>query len=91
MGQLALVLGDFHIPQRCFEIPAKYKDMITPNKVSSVFCTGNLGSKEVYEWIKSLSNHNHIVKGDYEDEAFTDLTEEKVFSSIHHTLGYLIC
>jgi vacuolar protein sorting-associated protein 29 len=80
MGQLALVLGDFHIPQRCSEIPSKYKDMITPNKVNSVFCTGNLGSKEVYEWIKTLSNHNHIVKGDYEDEAFTDLVEEKVIS-----------
>ncbi len=45
MGQLALVLGDFHIPQRCAEIPAKYKEMITPNKVNAVFCTGNIGSK----------------------------------------------
>jgi vacuolar protein sorting-associated protein 29 len=54
--------------------------MITPNKVTAVFCTGNLGSKEVYEWIKTLSNHNHIVKGDYEDEAFTDFVEEKVIS-----------
>lgn len=45
MGQLALVLGDFHIPMRSSEIPAKYKEMITPNKVSAVFCTGNIGSR----------------------------------------------
>lgn len=45
MGQLALVLGDLHIPQRCAEIPIKYKEMITPNKVNAVFCTGNIGCK----------------------------------------------
>lgn len=78
MGQLALVVGDFHIPLRCSEIPPKYKEMITPNKVSAVFCTGNLGSREVHDWCKSLGSTFHIVKGDYEDEAIGDFPEEKV-------------
>lgn len=78
MGQLALVLGDFHIPLRCGEIPLKYKEMITPNKVAAVFCSGNLGSREVYDWIKSLSTTLHIVKGDYEDETLADFPDEKV-------------
>ena len=68
MGQLALILGDFHIPQRCSEIPAKYREMITPNKVSAVFCTGNFGSREAFDWVKTLSPVTHIVKGDYEDD-----------------------
>jgi vacuolar protein sorting-associated protein 29 len=65
MGQLALILGDFHIPLRCAEVPLKYREMITPNKVNAVFCTGNLGSREAYDWVKSLASVFHIVKGDY--------------------------
>jgi vacuolar protein sorting-associated protein 29 len=78
MGQLALVLGDFHIPLRCAEIPPKYKEMITPNKVNAVFCTGNIGSREVFDWAKSLAPTFHVVKGDYEDEALADFPDEKV-------------
>lgn len=65
MGQLALVLGDFHIPMRSLEIPQKYKDMITPGKVNTVFCTGNIGCREILDWCKSLSSNFHVVKGDY--------------------------
>jgi len=46
--------------------------MITPNKVSAVFCTGNIGSRESFDWVKSLSSTFYVVKGDYEDEALTD-------------------
>ena len=45
MGQLVLIMGDFHIPQRCSEIPIQYREMITPNKVSAVLCTGNVGCR----------------------------------------------
>ena len=65
MGQLVLIVGDFHVPQRCAEIPAKYKEMITPNKVSTVLCTGNIGCREIYDWVKGLSGTLHVVKGDY--------------------------
>jgi vacuolar protein sorting-associated protein 29 len=80
MGQLALVLGDFHMPMRAFEVPAKYKEMITPNKVNAVFCTGNLGSREAFDWCKSLSPIFHVVRGDYEDETLAEFPEEKVKS-----------
>ena len=78
MGQLALVLGDFHIPLRCSEVPAKYREMITPNTVNAVFCTGNVGAREVYDWCKSLAPVFHVVKGDYEDEALAEFPDEKV-------------
>ena len=67
MGQLVLVVGDFHVPHRSSEIPPKYKEMITPNRVGAVLCTGNLGCREIHDWIKSLAPTIHIVKGDYED------------------------
>lgn len=78
MGQLALVLGDFHIPLRSHQVPLKYKEMITPNKVNAVFCTGNIGSREIFDWCKSLSPTFHYVKGDYEDETLAEFPEEKV-------------
>ena len=49
--------------------------MITPNKVSTVICTGNLGSRETYDWLKSLSPLLHIVKGDFEDEGLVEMPE----------------
>ena len=78
MGQLALVVGDFHIPLRCSEVPPKYREMIAPNKVSAVFCTGNIGSRETYDWCKSLANNFQVVRGDYEDEALGEFPDEKV-------------
>ena len=75
MCVLVLVLGDFHIPHRAAEVPAKYREMITPNKINTVICTGNMGSREIHDWAKSLSNNFHAVKGDFEDEGFKDLPE----------------
>ena len=49
--------------------------MIVPNKVSAVFCTGNMGSREVLDWCKTLAPIFHVVKGDYEDETLTDFQE----------------
>lgn len=78
MGVLVLVLGDFHIPHRAAEVPAKYREMITPNKMNVVICTGNMGCREIHDWAKSLSSNFHAVKGDFEDEGFKDLVDEKV-------------
>ena len=45
-GELALVLGDAHVPGRAPKIPAKLKRMLVPNKMQHVLCTGNLVTKE---------------------------------------------
>lgn len=73
-----LLLGDFHIPHRAAEISPKYREMITPNKVSTVLCTGNMGCREVHDWVKTLSGDFHVVKGDFEDEGIKDLPEDKL-------------
>lgn len=68
-GELVLVLGDLHIPQRTSAIPEKFKRMLVPNKMQHVICTGNLGSKEQYEELRNLAPNVHVVSGDFE---FTD-------------------
>lgn len=32
-GELALIVGDFHIPHRAIKIPEKFQRMLVPNKM----------------------------------------------------------
>ena len=66
-GELALVIGDFHIPMRAVDIPEAFKELLVPNKVQNVICTGNFGCRETIDWLKSLSSNTFFVKGDYDD------------------------
>ena len=51
-GELALVVGDFHIPHRAACVPEKFQKMLVPNKMQHVICTGNLVTKEQYEELR---------------------------------------
>ncbi|KAK0417061.1 hypothetical protein QR680_012812 [Steinernema hermaphroditum] len=63
---LVLVIGDFHIPSRCPNLPAKFRKLLVPNKMQHVLCTGNL-SRDTFDFLKSLASDVHIVKGDFDD------------------------
>eukprot|EP00959_Pyramimonas_sp_CCMP1952_P281972 5893302-Pyramimonas_sp.AAC.2 len=39
---LALCIGDFHIPQRAADFPAKFKQLLVPGKIQHILCTGDL-------------------------------------------------
>jgi len=65
-GELVLVLGDLHIPNRKNYIPAQFKRMLVPNKMQHVICTGNFGSKEQYHELRKLAPNMHVVAGDAE-------------------------
>lgn len=67
--QLVLVLGDLHIPHRCNTLPAKFKKLLVPGKIQHILCTGNLCTKESYDYLKTLAGDVHIVRGDF-DEVF---------------------
>jgi len=71
--QLVLVAGDAHIPHRAHNIPAKFRKLLVPNKIQHIVCTGNLCTKETYDYLKSLSSDVHIVRGDFdENDKFPD-------------------
>jgi vacuolar protein sorting-associated protein 29 len=64
---LVLVIGDFHIPHRIHNLPAKFRKLLVPNKMQHVMCTGNLCTKEMLDYLKSLSCDVHTVRGDFDD------------------------
>ena len=74
-GELVLIIGDLHIPQRSIDLPDKFKELLVPGKVQHVLCTGNIGNREHSDWLKSLASNVHIVRGDFDEG--TSLPEQK--------------
>lgn len=75
--QLVLVLGDLHIPHRCNTLPAKFKKLLVPGKIQHILCTGNLCTKESYDYLKTLAGDVHIVRGDFDEVGLTGLFPRK--------------
>ncbi len=79
LPQLVLVLGDIHIPSRKGELPPEFKDLLVPGKMQHVLCTGNVGSKTMEDYLRTLASSVHIVKGDQDTGAsFADLPDSKI-------------
>jgi len=70
MSQLpkALIIGDFHIPGRSSSIPTELQLLLSNNKFDQILCTGNLYSKQTFNFLRSLSSDVHIVRGDFDNE-----------------------
>lgn len=72
--QLVLVLGDLHIPHRSSSVPAKFKKLLVPGKIQHILCTGNLCTKESFDYLKTLASDIHVVRGDFDEvSSFTVL------------------
>ncbi|KAF7490160.1 Vacuolar protein sorting-associated protein 29 [Sarcoptes scabiei] len=69
---LVLVIGDFHIPYRKHSLPSKFKKLLIPGRIQHILCTGNLCTKESYDYLKTLATEIHIVKGELDDTNFPD-------------------
>uniref|UniRef100_A0A8C5RZH9 Vacuolar protein sorting-associated protein 29 n=1 Tax=Laticauda laticaudata TaxID=8630 RepID=A0A8C5RZH9_LATLA len=65
---LVLVLGDLNIPHRCNSLPAKFKKLLVPGKIQHILCTGNLCTKESYDYLKTLAGDVHVVRGDFDEQ-----------------------
>lgn len=46
---LVLCIGDFHVPHRASDLPAKFKSLLIPGKIARILCPGNLCT-EVGAW-----------------------------------------
>ncbi|XP_055714560.1 vacuolar protein sorting-associated protein 29 [Phlebotomus papatasi] len=64
---LVLVLGDLHIPHRCSTLPSKFKKLLVPGRIHHILCTGNLCTRDSYDYLKTLASDVHIVRGDFDD------------------------
>jgi len=89
--KLVLVLGDLHIPHRCNTLPAKFKKLLVPGKIQHILCTGNLCTKESYDYLKTLAGDVHIVRGDFDEvrlcwqTAYVTLMNINIFIEYHNT------
>lgn len=77
-GELVLLIGDIHIPQRAPQLPAWVAELLSTDKIKTVLCTGNVGSAEMVQRLRSIAGGGgvHIVKGDM-DHGF-DFPETEV-------------
>ncbi|XP_021268470.1 vacuolar protein sorting-associated protein 29-like [Numida meleagris] len=83
---LVLVLGDLHIPHRCSGLPAKFKSLLVPGKIQHILCTGNLCTKESYDYLRTLAGDIHVVKGDSES---LNYPEQKVVTVGQFRIGLI--
>ena len=82
LAQLVLLIGDMHVPHRANSIPPKFKKLLVrativiilimtmrqvPGKIQHIICTGNLTSKDMHEYLKTLASDVHVVKGDFDE------------------------
>jgi vacuolar protein sorting-associated protein 29 len=64
---LVLVIGDFHIPHRIHDLPAKFKKLLVPGKIQQIICTGNVCDKETYDYLRTVAPDVNVVRGDYDE------------------------
>ena len=84
--ELVLVVSDMFVPLRSQDIDQQFKTILIPNKLQHVLSLGNIGSRESYDWLKSLSNDFHSVKGDFDEG---DMPEKKLVTIGEFKIGMI--
>lgn len=54
---------------RSQSIPSKFKKLLVPGRIHHILVTGNLCTKESFDYLKSLASDVHVVRGDCDDVA----------------------
>nr|WCZ58767.1 vacuolar protein sorting-associated protein 29 [Seculamonas ecuadoriensis] len=75
-----LVIGDMHIPHRAHDLPATFKTMLAPGKIQHILCTGNVCTKEAYDYLKTICSDIHMVKGDFDEKIRDNIPEHEVLT-----------
>lgn len=84
------MLGDLHIPHRGAGVPAKFKKLLVPGKIQHILCTGNLCTKESFDYLKTLASDVHVVRGDFEEVGMKTIIHMKfVLTLMKQTLNTL--
>jgi vacuolar protein sorting-associated protein 29 len=55
-----------HIPTRASDLPSEFKDLLEPGKIQTILCTGNVCSKEILQYLKTIAPDVRVVKGEYD-------------------------
>jgi vacuolar protein sorting-associated protein 29 len=52
---------------RTFSQCAHFDLLQVPGKIQQIICTGNVCDKETYDYLRTIANDVHVVKGDYDE------------------------
>lgn len=85
--ELVLIVSDLFIPLRTPDIDTQFKSILIPNKIQHVLCLGNIGNQATFDYLHSLSNDFHVVKGDYDINR--DLPEKKAVQIGNFNIGMI--
>lgn len=66
-GDLVLIIGDFHVPQRAVDLPPCFRELLHTDKIRHVLCTGNVGNGLILDFLRGIAGSVHIVKGDMDE------------------------
>merc|ERR1712080_587550 len=70
------------------DIPEQFKDLLVPGKMQHVLCTGNVCSKTMDDYLRTLANSVHIVRGDLDSTTgLADLPETKCVKIGEFSIG----
>ncbi|GAA5908534.1 hypothetical protein JCM6882_001292 [Rhodosporidiobolus microsporus] len=64
---LVLVIGDLHIPTRAHDLPAKFKKLLVPGKITQILSTGNTTDRETWDYLRSVAPDLRGVRGDWDE------------------------
>ncbi|NWQ97396.1 VPS29 protein, partial [Burhinus bistriatus] len=65
----------------------KFKKLLVPGKIQHILCTGNLCTKESYDYLRTLAGDIHVVRGD--SEVILNYPEEKVVTVGQFRIGLI--
>ena len=82
LGELVLIIGDFHTPARAFDLPTCFSELLNTDKIRTVLCTGSLGNAAMLERIKGLGQTVHIVRGVGDTDDIFESLPEKVVTTV---------
>jgi len=75
---LVLCIGDLHIPHRAADLPPKFKQLLVPGKIHYSLCPGNICTKELHEYLKTVCGDLHVTKGDFDEDS--SYPEQKILT-----------
>ncbi|GFE53488.1 vacuolar sorting protein [Babesia ovis] len=87
LGELLMLVGDLHVPQRALDLPQCFRELLNTDKIKQVFCTGNVGSQNMKDLLLGISPNLHVVRGDFDTD--TSLPEEIIVNVGNFKIGLI--
>ncbi len=69
-------------------MPKKFREMLVPGKISQTLCTGNVATRETYDWLRTITADIHVVTGDLDEIVDLPVTKTVTIGSFKIGLAH---